>query len=273
MKRWLLILAAGLCLISAGCGQQKTYRLEVRALALDGADCTVLSYDGHHILMDAGRAADADRIEKRLAELDIDKLDVLVLSQYTEEHAGGAAALLQAIPTGAVWLPGYEPDGALYRALLTACADAGIAPERMESDTARFIGDAGFELWVSPIAYDGTNDSEQSLAVAVTYREQRLIFPGDADGEWLNRLCYGNYNITCDLLKMPQHGDWQKNSFELIAFSFARYALISDSNGEPANSKTVDGLKLIGCKVLQTGGGECALLSDGKSFSILSPEE
>ena len=143
----------------------------------------------------------------------------------------------------------------------------------MTSDTAKFVGDAGFELWVSPVPYDGTNDSEQALAVAMTYQDQRLIFPGDADGEWLNLLCYGNYNITCDLIKMPQNGSWQRNSFELIALSFARYAVISDSAEEPADEKTVSGLKLIGCKVLQTRNGECALQGDGKSFSVLSPEK
>ncbi len=267
MKRWialLLMLLVPLCACAPG---EPALSLDVTALALDGADCVLLRFDGNAVLIDAGREADAEAVLAELERQGVDALDALVLTQYAPEHAGGAAAVLAEMPAKTVYLPAYEPDSALYRTVLAAVGAAGAAAVPVTEDRAVVIGAAEFELWASPIAYDGANDSEQSLAMAMQYGDHRLVFLGDADGAWLDALCYGNYNLTCDVLKMPQHGVWQKHHVGLIAFSFARYAILTDSPDSPADGQTVNGLKLIGCKVRQTKDGAVRLHSDGKQLT------
>lgn len=270
MKRGFALLTVLLLVPLLACGQGgEASSLDVTAFALDGADCLLLSFDGSAVLIDAGREGDAEHIAAELRAQGIAALDALILSQYAPEHAGGAAALLALVPAKTVYLPAYEPDSGVYRAVLAAAGDAAV---RVDGDRAVTIGTAGFELWASPIAYDGTNDGEQSLAAAMQYGKHRLVFLGDANGAWLDKLCYGNYNLTCDVLKMPQHGAWLRHDFELIAFSFARHAILTDSAEAPADSKTVNGLKLIGCEVWQTRDGAVRLHSDGKQLTAARPD-
>ncbi len=113
------------------------YRLAVTALNVGRGACHVVSFPGGRtMVVDCGSALRADAGRRILAPFlrgeGVRKVDVLVLTHPHEDHVGGAAALLDEIPVGEIWLPDGIPvemfgDAVARRASLVRGKSAGDA--------------------------------------------------------------------------------------------------------------------------------------------------
>ena len=88
------------------------------------------------------------------------------------------------------------------------------------------------------------------------------------EGGWLNDLCYKGYELGCDILKFPYHGNWQKHIPALLALSLPRYAILTDSEKNPADIRTLDALKTLDITILRTIDGDVHLFTDGKKVTV-----
>ena len=264
------ILSILLCLAArAGCSPAPASGMDIYTFSIGKADCSLLSFDGMNVLIDAGEEDDGEDIIRDLKDLDVKKLDLLILTHFDKDHIGGFPALAEAIPIERVILPDYVRDSEPYRDMEAALQLHQIPSDRLSADAAFSLGRAAFTVWASTKTYDPekANDNQMSLVTAITFGNIRILFMGDAEGGWLKDLCYRGYELGCDILKFPYHGKWQKNVPALLALALPKYAIVTDSTKNPAADETLDALNTLDVTTLRTMDGNVHLFTDGNKVT------
>ena len=249
-----------------GCMPSNDVGMDIYVFSIGKADCSLLSFDGRNVLIDVGEEDDGDDIVKKLQELQIQKLDLVILSHFDKDHIGGFRVLSDSIPVDKVILPDYARDSDLYRDLEAALSEHEIPTERLSADTSFALEQA----WASTQTYDPEkkNDNAMSLIAAIAYGQTRLLFMGDAEGAWLKDLCYKGYELGCNVIKFPYHGNWSKHVPALLALSLPQYAIITDSKKNPADEKTLNALSTMDITTLRTIDGDVHLFTDGQKVTL-----
>jgi len=244
--------------------------MDIYTFSIGKADCSLLSFDGKNVLIDAGEKDDGNDIVKALKELRVSQIDLVILTHFDKDHIGGFPAVCEAFPVSGVLRPDYVRDSDAYAAMEAAIEKHAIPVQAIQADSSLTLGSASFTLWPSTQAYDSEegNDNEMTLVASIAYGQTKLLFMGDANERWLSDLCYGGYALDCDILKFPYHGKWQKNVPVLLALSLPKYAIITDSEKNPAALKTLDALKGLDIPALRTIDGDIHLFTDGKKVTV-----
>ena len=265
------LLSICICLATLfGCTPAPESGMDIYTFSIGKADCSLLSFDGTNVLIDTGEEDDGDEIVEALKKLQVEKLDLVILTHFDKDHIGGFAEIADAVPMDKVLMPDYVRDSDPYRDMEAAIEKYGIATERLAADAAFELGRAAFTVWTSTKTYkpEKGNDNQMSLVTAISFGQTRLLFMGDAEGGWLNDLCYKGYELCCDILKFPYHGNWQKHIPALLALSLPQYAILTDSEKNPADIRTLDALKTLDITILRTIDGDVHLFTDGKKVTV-----
>ena len=115
--------------------------------------------------------------------------------------------------------------------------------------------------------YEDKKDNNSSLVVKMEHGETRLLFCGDAEEERLAEIidtCAGEY----DFVKLPYHGNYIENYGEFFDKIKMKYAAITDSKKNPADTRTLDLLAEEGVAALETRNGTVSFFSDGRSVKV-----
>ena len=265
------ILSILFCLTAlAGCTPAPERGMDIYTFSIGKADCSLLSFDGMNVLIDTGEDDDGDEIVEALFKMQIKKLDLVILTHFDKDHIGGFPEIADAVSIEKVILPDYVRSSDYYGAMEDALRAHAIPSERLSTDSSFALGGAAFTVWTSTKVYDPDkgNDNQMSLVTAVSFEQIRLLFMGDAEGGWLNDLCYNGYDLSCDILKFPYHGKWQKHLPALLALSLPSYAIVTDSDKNPAADKTLDALSAMDITTLRTADGDIHLYTDGTKVIV-----
>ena len=266
------ILSFFLCLAAlAACTPAPVSGMDIYTFSIGKADCSLLSFDGMNVLIDVGEEGDGDEIVNALQKLQVEKLDLVILTHFDKDHIGGFSAVANAIPMEKVILPDYVRDSEHYWNMDAVLESMDIPKERLSADTSFQMGRAAFTIFASTKVYDPKkgNDNQLSLVTAITFNQVRLLFMADAEGGWLKDLCYQGYELGCNVIKFPCHGKWQKHVPTLLALSLPQYAIITDSEKNPADERTLDALDTLDITALRTMDGDVHLFTDGLTVTVL----
>ena len=265
------ILSICICLAMLfGCTPEPVSGMDIRTFSIGKADCSLLSFDGYNVLIDTGEEDDGDDILEALKKLQVKKLDLVILTHFDKDHIGGFPELAAALPVDRVILPDYVRSSDLYDAMTASIEEHGIPAERLTAESSFVLGRASFTVWPSTKTYDPEkgNDNQMSLVTCVAFGQVRLLFLADAEGGWLKDLCYSTYELGCDVIKIPCHGKWQKHLPALLTLSLPQYAIITDSDKNPAAVETLDALSTMDVTTLRTADGDVHLFTDGQTVTI-----
>jgi len=197
-------------------GHAEVWQLDV------GQGLAVLVRTRHHVLLyDAGpRFGDADVGERivlpTLRKLGVRGLDLMLLSHADADHAGGARAVRNGLPTLRV-ISG-DPD-ALPDELNAGPCNSG---ERWEWDGV------GFELWQWPSALES---NQKSCVLQVDAGGERLLLTGDIDTHAERALLDGPLAVQTQWLAAPHHGSRSSSSMALLSRLKPHSVLISRGQG------------------------------------------
>ena len=271
MKRLLIILIALTLLFGCSCNPAETDdtdKLEIFAFSVGKADALLVRTADMRVMIDTGENGDGDELVERLKELGVEKLDLLILTHFDKDHIGGADAIITNLPIDRIVLPSYEKDSKQYAQLIGALTQTDAEVSYLSKDLSLTYGETVLDVWVSPVAFDGKSDNEQSLITKILYRGKACLFMGDAEGKELEKLVFGTRNLTCDVLKLPHHGVYDENTFALMAAAMPSHVIICDSAKNPADPETLQAMELVDPTVLQTKDGEIHLIISGGVIKI-----
>lgn len=174
----------------------------------------------HALLYDAGpafrrRDAGESVVEPVLRRLGLHHLDVLMLSHDDQDHAGGAASVLRAFPTGVLVAPRPPAPGVAAR--FRQC-EQGLA---WTWDGVRFrvLSPPAGDRWAS--------DNDGSCVLWIEAPAASVLLPGDIGRAREMALGAAGALQRADLVLAPHHGSRSSSGDALVGALRARFVVFS----------------------------------------------
>ena len=195
----LLALVAAIAALVSGCGRtppeaateataetssaSETDTLQIWCFQAGKADAFLLWNSAGAVLIDTGESGFGKEILAKLKELEISRLDALILTHFDKDHVGGAKKLLESVGIGEIYQSNCPKTGAdAYEKYLATVEALSLSPVTLREERTLQLGDV--QLVINPpaqeaYAEDPSNNS--SLIITVVHGENRLLFAGDAE--------------------------------------------------------------------------------------------
>ncbi len=170
----LLGLCAGLSI-----WENRRAALSVTVLDVGQGQCVCLQSGAHAALYDCGGSSDpAETAAQFLQGAGRWRVDLLILSHYDADHAGGIVRLLQRVEIGMLYLPETPDEAGVQAAILEAAAEHGCPVRFVTEDLTLPLGAAYAELY-APVNGGAGNDA--SVAARFHTDGFDVLLTGDMD--------------------------------------------------------------------------------------------
>lgn len=207
----------GLC-FCVGLSLWESRRAELQTTVLDvgQGQCVLLEWDGLTTMIDCGGSypEEAGELASRLLlSHGRTQLDVLVLTHFDADHAGGIPHLLSRVGVGALYVPPVEADNALYLEICSAARQEDVPIQTVSRDVLLSDGDTALQIF-APVSYEPGNDG--GLAVLCSNEDYDMIITGDMSTEAEHRLLMLHRLPDAEILLAGHHGSADSTGEELL---------------------------------------------------------
>jgi competence protein ComEC len=183
-----------------------------------GAAHVVSFPGGGHMLIDAGSALRGDAGERVILPFlrgqGIRRIDVLALTHPHEDHYGGAAAVLAALPVREVWIP----EGIPREAFGVAVAAWSGPVRTVRAGVGERVGGAEVVVRAPSNPGDGGKTNERGMVLELRFGILSVWLPGDVEG---GASAWGRASSEEGerrVLFLPHHGSLGANPTGWISF-------------------------------------------------------
>lgn len=251
--------------------QTDTYAdIQVHFLNVGQGDAALVLCDGEAMLVDGGSPSQSQLIYTYIKNtLGLEEIDYIVASHPHEDHIGGLAAALNAVPVDLVISSTLSWDSRAFDSMVRyATAQGTPIVTAMDGDGWQ-VGGAEVTVVVCWPEAPITNDS--SIVMRIDYGDVSFLFTGDAEMMAEYIAIDSATPIKADVLKVGHHGSRTSSTLEFLTAVDPDYAVISCGKNNPyghPHQTTLDKLKLVGAEVFRTDiQGTVICTSDGKSIT------
>ena len=238
----------------AGCGAapEQTVpepgQLTVSFIDVGKGDCILVECDGEAALIDTGYENTTSDVLSYLRKHEVVQLRCVILTHYDRDHVGGLRAIAEALPVDEVCLPNYEGGDKNYTGVMNSVSSLSLNAKQAARGTTYTLGAATLTVIPTTLTYeiepgeDEGNDNDLSLVVMLVHGDDSYLFAGDLEKEGTDAFLARGYG-RFDVLKVPHHGTKNGRTDKLIRAVSPRIAVITDSEDDPADKKTLGYLK------------------------------
>ncbi len=248
--------------------------VQVDFFDVDQGDCTLISANGKHILIDAGENNQADRVVDYLEGKGIRKIDILIGTHPHSDHIGGLDAVINSFEVGEVILPKLTdeqtPTTKTYLDLLTAIADQNIKVRRASAGDVIEIGGGRLEIRGPLGEYSDLNNV--SVVARFVYDKVSFWIAGDCSKAAESDLLVNGKVEQTTVYKVSHHGSNTATTQKFLDALAPDYCVISlgadNSYGHP-HKEVSDRLKEADIPVYRTDlNGTVTAHTDGTSINF-----
>ncbi|MDE7176727.1 MAG: MBL fold metallo-hydrolase [Lachnospiraceae bacterium] len=247
--------------------------MEVHFLDVGQGDSTLITCDGHAMLIDAGDDTKGTAIQNYLKKQNIKNLDYLILTHPDADHIGGAPVIITKFDITKVFVSNFEKDNQTYQKLIQALDDKRLKAITPAVSSKYSLGTAEFTILAPNDTYDTPNDS--SIALLLKNGENTFLFTGDAGADAEKDILSTGINISADVYKVGHHGSKSSTSKEFFRTVDPTYAVISCGEGNYyglPHAEVLNTLRINGVAVYRTDeDGTIIATSDGKNITFNVP--
>lgn len=276
------VLKKELCLILltiiflCGCSGEKASQIKIPSvtgefnfsiLKCGQADAIIMQTDNHNIIIDVGEEDDGDEVVEYLQENNISSVDYLFITHFDKDHVGGFTEVIENTTAENIVVPNYVGNSDEYASYIKTVNDKNLKITPLTKDTSFVLDDVLFEVSVPKKQSYTEGDNDFSLVISITHGENTFLFTGDAEKDRLSEVL-SEFGKKYDFLKVPHHGKYNKNTQRFINTVKPKYAVICDSEKNPAEEKTISLLESAGSEIFSTKNGNVTVISDGKALII-----
>lgn len=270
-----LMLILSICIL-CGCENQSNVTLEAPSASgnfnftvLKGgqADAIIMHTENYNIVLDVGEEDDGDEVVEYLEKNSISNVDYLFITHFDKDHVGGFTEVMENVTASNIIVPNYEGNNDEYEEYLKTVNDKDLKITSLTKDTSFILDDVLFEVSIPKKQSYAQGDNDFSLVLSVTHGDNTFLFAGDAEEDRLPEVL-SEFGKQYDFLKVPHHGKHNKNTKRFINTVKPKYAVITDSDKNPASNKTTSLLESIGAKIYSTKNGDISVFSNGKEITV-----
>ena len=260
MKRvWRILILMLVGALLGGCGAAAADpAVELFAVNVGHGDALILRVGDWTGLIDAGEPKAMGRVRSALGQMGIDRLDGVFLTHTDNDHAGGLEWLAASdIAVDAWYAPAmYTGVKAKKHPMALAAAQRGEAVRWLQRGDALALGDGGATLRVlAPASRFDDKDNNNSLVMMLESAQGRMLLTGDMELPEEAELLSEGDDLSCAVLKVPNHGDDDTTSAAFARAAGAQIAVVStDSQEKPGTPDpgVVRRLEAAGSRVVVT---------------------
>lgn len=248
------------------------YPFSIFFFNVGSGNCILVHSDSADILVDSGLERVQSNVLEYLEILDIDSLDLLVLTHPDKDHIGNMADVAENIEIKRFVTcenGDYELTD-LYNDLIETLENKGVSVEYTKAGDKFAFGDLILNV-VSPTkVYDESNNN--SVALKVNYRDFSVFLSGDIESEAEQDILQSGVDISADVLCVAHHGSGSSTEEEFLNEVSPECAVISvEQNEYLPNNKVLSRLINYGCTLYRTDkSGSIAVVSTGESYKIIT---
>ncbi len=226
-------------------------RLAVSVLDVGQGLSVALCSGGQTALIDCGGHNAGDRAADHFQSMGLNRIDLVILTHYHDDHAAGIPQLLERMEVGLLILPDVEPDSPLRAEIQSVAAARAVDCLLVDGGATASLGET--ELRIYPPLGSG-DSNEEGLSVLGSAGDFDMLVMGDMNDVVERRLVkYGALPDT-ELLVVGHHGSRYASSEELLQAVKPELAVISvgyNTYGHPAE-ETLGRLSRYGCEIYRT---------------------
>ena len=256
----------------ASSGVQTADSFRMHFLDVGQALSVLVECDGQYMLYDGGNVDDGSLVVSYLQQQGVEELQYVFCSHAHEDHVGGLAAVVDAVPVGQAIVSPVTADSDYYKDFLDALADRGVTPVAGQAGMQFPLGDA--KCTVLGPAAAGSDLNNSSLVLQVRFGGATFLFMGDAGAEEERSLIQSGADVSCDVLAVGHHGSGSATGYVFLRQALPKYAVISvgagNRYGHPAES-TLSRLRDAGCTVYRTDQSGTITIVTDKNGKIRCP--
>lgn len=255
-------------------------KLEVKVLNVGCADSILILYHDKVVLIDTAVSTQKNNLRKQLDNLNINKIDYLILTHYHEDHIGATSTILTHYNVNQVFVTDtnlycttQKLFSAAYPSYVFSMAYNFKLPKKLYRGNVLDLDEDVKLNVLGPIGQDQDDVNDTSLVIKVVYNNFSMLLSADAEYPEENALmetCYDD--LSANVLKVGHHGFPTSNSIEFIKAVNPDYAIFSSRPKDPGNfSKTVVRSRFKRCNipVYQTHyNGTVTVTSNGIDYTI-----
>lgn len=229
--------------------------LRMTMLDVGQGQCLVFQDSGVTLLYDCGgdSAAQAGETASRyLLSQGIGKVDVLVLSHYDMDHAGGVCHLMERTPVDLLYLPDIPCETDVRQEIEATAARYQTDIYYVTEDQLLTIGDSRVRVY-APVTVTKANDA--SLALLYTQGSYDILATGDMSSSAERMLLTENSFPNIEILVAGHHGAKTSTCDTLLELTRPDTVLISAGEdnryGHPAQ-ETLNRIEDFGAEIVRT---------------------
>ncbi len=265
-----LFIIFGLSLIKFESG-----KCEIIAFSVGNADSFLIKTPNKkHILIDTGKNSYGSFspanaiINKYLKDNGIKKLDLLIITHYDQDHAGGAMDILKQVKAKQI-LTGPNPPDSNNAKKLVEYMNATNQNYSKAQNGKTVIKEKNFEIKTFvPEQSNKEDDNESSVITLLSYKDFDMLFMADASYKSYSKI-KPELPDKIEVIKIGHHGAY--NTVTKAMTKNLQTAIIStgpNSYGHP-NSSTIDLIIKSGTKLLRTDSDNAIKIStNGLEYAV-----
>lgn len=241
----------------------------ITALNVGKADCFVIRSKKSVTMIDTGTEESAKTIEKFLDDSGITRIDQLFISHYDRDHVGGADHILMHYEVGQVYVTSYvakeSDDIDEYN---KALKKKGLSPVSVSKEMSVSADGVTWNMY-PPQKDDYKKDisNNSSMVVRMRYGKVAALFTGDAQKARISELLKTD-GMQSNIIKMPHHGEYEKNMDDLLELVKPQYAILTGSKSQPEDDETMEVLEKYNVEAYCTRNGNITVRTDGKKITV-----
>lgn len=261
LKRLLIAALATLTMLSCACAETT-----MLAISVGKGDALLIRCGDYTCLIDTGKKENEDDIRRAFEYAGVDALDAVFITHTDKDHTGGLKWLRKSdISIAAIYASAYHPETKLGKHPAVKTAEKlGLEVNWLKAGDSVTLGDSGAVFYVYAPEYEiPDNEDDNSLVMMLDSPDGKILLSGDMEFQQEGVLLASGQPLSCDVLKVPNHGDDDACSEALMQATGAKIAVISTSNAEKSGTPSdhiIEGLKSIGCDTYITENCEIGVL-------------
>ena len=245
-----------------------TSSLTITAISGDAADAFVLIGENHVTVIDTGLDEHGQELVDFLKDQGVSRIDNLIITHFDKDHVGGADYVVNNFDIGTVYTTYKSKDSDDIDSYLAALSAKGLTETVVTDEMSFTMDEVTYDIYPpESTTYEKSQSNNSSLVIMVSVGDNNMLFAGDAEKERIEELLAMD-DIQAEILKVPHHGRYEKNTQALIEKVSPQYAIITSSLEEPEDAEVMQILEAAGVTTYLNREGNITITMSSDNISI-----